>query len=91
MHFSCAPVIDVTKTAGSHVTWQEKYLGIVDTLGLVMYMLDFMKADSQDDFEKQVTIPLLAAICDDSTHSLQSSLIASFDEKTVADMTSAYT
>ena len=47
----------MTKASGSHVTWQEKYLGIVDTLGLVMYMLDFMKADSQDDFEKQV--PLL--------------------------------
>jgi hypothetical protein len=77
-------VIDASKIGGQNVPWQEKYLGwlqifaflclthagIVDTVGLVMYMLEFMKQSPGSDFEKE------------------SGLIASFDQSTVADLTS---
>ena len=37
-NFSCAPVVDAAKLGHPEISWQDKYLGIVDTVGLVMYM-----------------------------------------------------
>lgn len=53
-NFSCAPVVDVSKTGALNLKWQDKYLGIVDTVGLVMYMLDFLQGTT--DFDKETAL-----------------------------------
>ncbi len=87
-NFSCAPVVDVTKLGAKGLKWQDKYLGllilssfdikiiplyagVVDTVGLVMYMLDFLGSEAVD-------------------FDAESALVASFDQNTVADMTSLH-